>query len=200
MTGIDPLSILALTQGSSTPRHRARVADVWIRVYPFTDATRRGAARLGAARLGAARRSASRLVPLAFARKDGERRMKDDGEARWTRHEYPTTKRVATRVHSWDRGNVPHGGSVLPRPSPPSLTLTLTLLLPAHVSRSVYLFLSCLPPSLSVPPYSRGGSFSLASSTCFYLPLPRAPLGLADPLSLPQFLTLGLFVFLLSFP
>lgn len=74
----------------------------------------------------------------------------------------------------------------------PVLPPTLTLLLPAHVSRSVYLFLSCLPPSLSVPPCSRGGSFSLASSTCFYLPLPRAPLGLADPLSLPQFLTLGL--------
>lgn len=136
----------------------------------------------------------ARPVPLATARKDGERRMKDAGEARWTRREYPTTERVATRVHSWDRGNVPHGGSVLPRPP----SAAPSPILPAHVSRSVYLFLSCLPPSHSVPraPAAAPSPSRLAPvSTAFPPPPPPLRSALAPAIPHPRPL-----LFLLSFP
>lgn len=81
---------------------------------------------------------------------------------------------------------MPHGGSVLPRPP----SAAPSLILPAHVSRSVYLFLSCLPPSLSVPRAPAAAPFPsrLAPVSTSPPPAIRTP----APLSLPQFLTLGL--------
>lgn len=134
VTGIDPPLDSRLTQGSSTPRHRA--------------CSRRSNSK--------SIRSPARLVPVpslfATAQKDGgakdERRRRGKVNATRVPH-HGASSHASSFMRSWERA------SRWVRSTPSSLSLSATplslILLPAHVSRSVYLFLSC-PPSVSLRP------------------------------------------------
>lgn len=93
----------------------------------------------------------------------------------------PTTWRVATRVHSWDRGNVAHGGSVLPHPPAPSASPSLSpvSVICLYVPVSVFVSVRVSAFSWSASSTSISPSLSLLSLlppfSLFFSPFYRFP-------------------------